>query len=214
METDMSKQLLSRRRFNSLCAASGLSLPTAAALQALSATRAIAADFSRRTVTLGNGTIVPAVGQGTWHLGQGRHPAELEEEALRTGLSLGMTLIDTSGNYGNGRSEELIRHVIAGQRDRVFLVSKVENNEVSGELMARACDASLRRLGTDYLDLYLLHWPVSESNSPPLSRDLSNCAQQGKSEPGAYPTSVLPRWKHCSAFRMAPAARLIKSPTV
>ena len=159
----MCKQLLSRRRFNALCAASGLSLPTAAALQALSATAAIAADTSRRTVTLGNGTIVPAVGQGTWHLGQGRHPAELEEEALRTGLSLGMTLIDTSGNYGNGRSEELIRHVIASQRDRVFLVSKVENNEVSGELMAGACDASLRRLGTDYLDLYLLHWPVSES---------------------------------------------------
>ena len=74
-----------------------------------------------------------------------------------------MTLIDTSGNYGNGRSEELISHVLAGQRDRVFLVSKVENNEVPGDAMVRACEASLRRLGTDFLDLYLLHWPVSES---------------------------------------------------
>src|SRR5580658_5189875 len=74
-----------------------------------------------------------------------------------------MTLIDTSGNYGDGRSEELIGHALAGQRDRVFLVSKVETNEVPGEPMARACEASLRRLGTDYLDLYLLHWPVPES---------------------------------------------------
>ena len=67
-----------------------------------------------------------------------------------------MTLIDTSGNYGDGRSEELISHVLAGQRDRVCLVSKVENNEVPGDAMVRACGASLRRLGTDYLDLYLL----------------------------------------------------------
>jgi diketogulonate reductase-like aldo/keto reductase len=112
---------------------------------------------------LPNGTIVPTVGQGSWHLGQGRHPATLEEEALRTGISLGMTLIDTSANYGNGRSEELISHVIADQRDHVFLVSKVEGSEVPGDGMARACEASLRRLGTDYLDLYLLHWPVPNS---------------------------------------------------
>ena len=116
-----------------------------------------------RILKLRNGAIVPAVGQGSWHLGQGRHPAALEEEALRTGISLGMTLIDTSGNYGNGRSEELISHVIAGQRDRVFLVSKVEANEVPGDRIARACEASLRRLGTDYLDLYLLHSPVPNS---------------------------------------------------
>ncbi len=76
------------------------------------------------------------------------------------GISLGMTLIDTSGNYGNGRSEEFLNHVIAGQRDRIFLVSKVEGNEVSGDGIARACAASLARLGTGYLDLYLLHWPV------------------------------------------------------
>jgi diketogulonate reductase-like aldo/keto reductase len=100
------------------------------------------------------------LGQGSWHLGQGRHPAAEEEDALRTGLSLGMTLIDTSGNYGEGRSEELIKGVIAGQRDRAFVVSKVEADQVTGNAMARACDGSLARLGTDYLDLYLLHSPV------------------------------------------------------
>jgi aryl-alcohol dehydrogenase-like predicted oxidoreductase len=77
---------------------------------------------SPRTVKFQDGTIVPAIGQGSWHLGEGRHPDAIEEEALRTGLSLGMTLIDTSEGYANGRSEELIGRAIAGQRDRVFLV--------------------------------------------------------------------------------------------
>jgi diketogulonate reductase-like aldo/keto reductase len=160
----MDKHLLSRRQFNALCAAVGLSFPAAGAvIEVLSGASVLAADAAPRTVKLPNGTIVPAVGQGSSHLGQGRHPAAVEEEALRTGISLGMTLIDTSGNYGQGRSEELIGHAIAGQRDRVFLVSKVETNEVPGDGMARACEASLRRLGTDYLDLYLLHWPVPNS---------------------------------------------------
>ncbi len=159
----MNKHLLSRRQFNVLCTAVGLSFPPAGTMEVLSSASAFAADALPRIVKLQNGTVVPAVGQGSWHLGQGRRLATLEEEALRTGLSLGMTLIDTSGNYGNGRSEELISHVIAGQRDRVFVVSKVEANDVLGDRMARACEASLRRLGTDYLDLYLLHWPVPES---------------------------------------------------
>ncbi len=159
----MNTHFLSRRQFNALCAAVGLSLPSAGRMGELSGASVLAADSPPRILKLRNGTIVPAIGQGSWHLGQGRHPAALEEEALRTGVSLGMTLIDTSGNYGNGRSEELISHVIAGQRDRVFLVSKVEADEVPGDRMARACEASLRRLGTDYLDLYLLHSPVPNS---------------------------------------------------
>jgi diketogulonate reductase-like aldo/keto reductase len=159
----MNEHPISRRRFHALCAALGLALPPAGAMEALLSGSVLAADVRPHTVKLRDGTIVPAVGQGSWHLGQGRHPAALEEEALRTGISLGMTLIDTSGNYGNGRSEELLSHVIAGQRDRVFLVSKVEANEVPGDPMARACEASLRRLGTDYLDLYLLHFPVPTS---------------------------------------------------
>jgi diketogulonate reductase-like aldo/keto reductase len=153
---DRSRQLLSRRELNTAFVALGLSLPAANFAAAADAEPNAVA----RTVKLANGTIIPALGQGTWHLGQGRHPATLEQEALRTGLSLGMTLIDTSGNYGGGRSEELISHVIANQRDHVFLVSKVEADQVTGDGMSRACAASLARLGTNYLDLYLLHWPV------------------------------------------------------
>ena len=149
---------LSRREFNERCVALGSLVALSGAL-ALDAATAAATTGTARSVKFRDGTIVPAIGQGSWHIGQGRHPAADEEEALRTGLSLGMTLIDTSGNYGEGRSEELIKRVIAGQRDRAFVVSKVEANDVSGDAMARACEASLTRLGTDYLDLYLLHWP-------------------------------------------------------
>jgi diketogulonate reductase-like aldo/keto reductase len=163
----MNRHLLDRRHFNGLCAAFGLSCPSIGAiLGTLSGGSAHAAESPRRTVKFPNGTVVPAIGLGSWHLGQRRHPAALEEEALRTGISLGMSLIDTSGNYGDGLSEQLISHAIAGQRDRVFLVSKVEPDQVSGDGMARACEASLARLGTDYLDLYLLHWPVRRSQLP------------------------------------------------
>ena len=85
---------------------------------------------------------------------------------MRTGISLGMTMLDTSGNYGSGRSEQFLSHVLAGQRDRVYLVSKVEGDEVAGDGIARACAASLARLGTDYLDLYLLHWPIPSAQFP------------------------------------------------
>ena len=158
----MDEPFLSRRQFNALCAAVGLSSVPAGAM-ALSSTSVLASDAPARTAKLRNGTIVPVIGQGSARLGQGRHPETAEEEALRIGIALGMSLIDTSGNYGNGRSEKLIGRAIAGQRDRVFLVSKVEANEVSGDGMARACLASLSRLSTNFLDLYLLHWPVPNS---------------------------------------------------
>ncbi len=161
----MNKPSLNRRQFSARCAAFGLSFPALNAMvPAQSAAQvpgtAVASRPAARTVKLPDGTTVPPVGQGCWHLGQGRHPLAVEEEALRTGVSLGMTLIDTSGNYGNGRSEQFIGHVIAGQRERIFLVSKVEGNQVSGDGIARACAASLARLGSEHLDLYLLHWPV------------------------------------------------------
>jgi diketogulonate reductase-like aldo/keto reductase len=152
-------RVLSRREFNERCVALG-SLMTLSGASALDAATAVAAAGTARTVQFRDGTLVPAIGQGSWHIGQGRHPPADEEEALRAGLSLGMTLIDTSGNYGEGRSEELIKRVIAGQRDRAFVVSKVEANEVAGDAMARACEASLARLGLDRLDLYLLHAPT------------------------------------------------------
>jgi diketogulonate reductase-like aldo/keto reductase len=165
----MNEPLLNRRQFAARCAALGLSIPACSALGALQAgARALsaAAPFpsAARTVKLPDGTTVPALGQGCWHLGQGRHPPALEEEALRTGIALGMTLLDTSGNYGNGRSEQLLSHILAGQRDRIFLVSKVERDEIGGDGIAQACAASLARLGTDYLDLYLLHWPVASEH--------------------------------------------------
>ena len=160
----MNRHLINRRQFSAGCAAFGLSFPALGALIGAKTAQVVGAGAApkpaARPVKLPDGTTVTALGQGGWHLGQGRHPEAVEEEALRTGISLGMTLIDTSGNYGNGRSEQLIGRVIAGQRDRIFLVSKVEGDQVSGDGIARACAASLARLGTDYLDLYLLHWPV------------------------------------------------------
>jgi diketogulonate reductase-like aldo/keto reductase len=120
-----------------------------------------AAPSDKRTVKLRDGRSVPALGQGSARLAHGRHPQAEEEAALRAGIDLGMTLIDTAELYG---SEELIGRVIAGQRDRVFAVSKVWPSHVAGDGIARACAASLRRLGTDHVDLYLLHWPDGVSD--------------------------------------------------
>ena len=161
----MSHQLLSRRQFNLRCAALGLALPAVhvlASAQALAQTTGTNAEANRSAspVKLPDGTAVTPLGQGCWHLGQGRHPEAVEQDALRAGISLGMTLIDTSGNYGGGRSEQFLSRALAGQRERIFLVSKVEGDQISGDGIARACEASLARLRTDFLDLYLLHWPV------------------------------------------------------
>lgn len=155
---------LDRRQFNARMAALGLSLPLATRLLAADAAPAsapaTAAAATRRSVRLPDGTTVPALGMGAWHLGIGRHPPAVEEEAVRAGLAAGMTLIDTSGNYGGGRSEQFLGKALAGVRGSVYLVSKVEGDEVAGDGIARACAASLKRLATDHLDLYLLHWPV------------------------------------------------------
>jgi diketogulonate reductase-like aldo/keto reductase len=162
--------LLNRREFNQRCAAFSLSLP------ALGTTTEARASNSPRTVKFLDGIVVPALGQGSWHLGEGRHPDAVEEEALRTGLSLGMTLIDTSEGYSNGRSEELIGRVIAGQRDRVFLVSKVDRaTDIAG-----ACEASLARLGTNYLDLYLLHWPMPGADLSAVVAAFESLRMSGK----------------------------------
>ena len=172
-------RLLSRREFNERCVGLG-SLVTLSGASGLDAAIAVAATETARTVKFRDGTIVPAIGQGSGNIGQGRHPAADEEEALRTGLSLGMMLIDTSGNYGEGRSEELIKRVIAGKRDRVFVVSKVEANDVTGDAMARACEASLTRLGTDHLDLYLLHWPTANADFSDVVAGFESLRAAGK----------------------------------
>jgi len=207
----MNKQLPNRRDFNGLCVAlcSSLALVGPAGV-ALSSAPARAATH---TVKLHDGTIVPALGQGSARLGQGKHPEPAEEEALRTGLSLGMTLIDTAEMYGNGRSEELIRRVIAGQRDRVSLVSKVSPNHVRGKGIARACDASLARLGTDYLDLYLLHWPTRDAELSSIVAAFESLRAAGKIVPGASPISTSVTWKSCSECHTAIAAEPIRSST-
>lgn len=171
--------VLSRREFNERCLALG-SLVTLSGALAFDAVAAAGATGTARTVKFSDGTIVPAIGQGSWHIGQGRRPAADEEEALRTGLSLGMTLIDTSGNYGEGRSEELIKRVIAGQRDRAFVVSKVEADDGTGAAMARAFEASLARLGTDHLDLYLLHSPTPSAEFSEVVTGLEGLRAAGK----------------------------------
>jgi len=172
--------LLTRRELNRYCAALGLSLPAAAAMAAVTATAAVAQTAAARTVKLRDGPAVPALGQGSARLGQGRRPPAEEEEALRAGLSLGMTLIDTAELYGNGSAERSIGHVIAGQRDRVFLVSKVWPTHVAGDGIARACTASLARLGTDHVDLYLLHWPNGVTDLGHVVKAFENLRAAGK----------------------------------
>ena len=181
----MDKHLLNRRQFAARCAALGLALPALNSLRtpdagAQTPGAEAAAKPAARTVKLADGTVVTALGQGCWHLGQERHPVAVEEEALRSGISLGMTLLDTSGNYGHGRSERFLSRVLAGQRERIFLVSKVEGDEVSGDGIARACAASLARLGTDYLDLYLLHWPVPSAQFPGVVAGFERLRAAGK----------------------------------
>jgi diketogulonate reductase-like aldo/keto reductase len=111
-----------------------------------------------RLVTFADGTTVPALGQGTWEIGDDPAWRDAEQQALERGIDLGMTLIDTAELYGDGRSERLVGEVIAGRRDEVFLVSKVKPENASEMKMMLSCEKSLERLGVDRIDLYLLHW--------------------------------------------------------
>jgi diketogulonate reductase-like aldo/keto reductase len=120
-----------------------------------------------RTITLPGGETVPALGQGTWYMGERRSDAAREADALRSGIDLGMTLIDTAEMYANGGAEEVVASAVAGIRDRVFIVSKVLPQNASRAGVAAACERSLQRLRTDRIDLYLLHWrgghPLAET---------------------------------------------------
>ncbi len=126
------------------------------------------------------GTSVPVLGQGTWQLGE--RPAKREQEiaALRLGLELGLTLIDTAEMYGNGASEQLVAETIDGRRDQVFLVTKVlPANATSRKKIVASCEASLRRLRTDRVDLYLLHWRSGE-NLPAVVETFNELVTAGK----------------------------------
>ncbi|QCL94243.1 aldo/keto reductase [Agrobacterium tumefaciens] len=119
------------------------------------------------SVTLPSGKEVPALGLGTWNMGEARSSVPQEVESIRKAIDLGMTLIDTAEMYADGRSEEVVGAAIAGRREDVFLVSKVYPWNASERGTAEACERSLARLGTDHIDLYLLHWrgehPLAET---------------------------------------------------
>jgi diketogulonate reductase-like aldo/keto reductase len=120
-----------------------------------------------KTIRFPCGDVVPALGQGTWMMGEDASLRKQEIACLRAGLDMGLRLIDTAEMYGEGRTESLVGEAIAGRRDDVFLVSKVYPHNASRKSMRDSCTASLRRLKTDRLDLYLLHWsgavPIEET---------------------------------------------------
>ena len=145
--------VIDRRRFVEGCAAAGL-----AAM--LPVPRLAAAES--RAVAFADGGSAPRLGIGSWHMASpGAAPEAQAEDAMRLGISLGLTLVDTAELYSSGRAEEMVAKVLAGQRDKVFLVSKVMPEHASEDGIAQALRASLQRLGTDHLDLYLLHWRKS-----------------------------------------------------
>src|SRR5947207_6307814 len=111
-----------------------------------------------RYVTLRDGERVPALGQGTWHMGENRRRAAEEAAALRLGIDLGMSLIDTAEMYGSGGAEEVVARAADGIRDSLFIISKVYPHNGSRDGVVAACQRSLKRLATDRIDLYLLHW--------------------------------------------------------
>ena len=114
--------------------------------------------MAQRTISFGEHPAVPVIGQGTWYMGENPALRTQESAALRAGIDLGLTAIDTAEMYADGGAEEVVGEAIRGQRERVVLVSKVYPWNAGGRKIASACEASLRRLKTDYLDLYLLHW--------------------------------------------------------
>ena len=122
-----------------------------------------------KTLNLPSGYSLPALGLGTWRMGEREQQRQAEVAALKRGLDLGMRLIDTAEMYGEGGAETVIAEAIAGQRESVFLVSKLYPQNASRQGVIAACERSLQRLKTDYLDLYLLHW----HGSVPLSETLA-----------------------------------------
>lgn len=120
-----------------------------------------------RNLELPSGQLIPVLGMGTWQMGESAKNRQSEIDALRHGLDLGLSLIDTAEMYGEGGAEEVIAQVIASRRASVFLVSKVYPHNASKQGAIAACERSLKRLKTDYLDLYLLHWrgsiPLAET---------------------------------------------------
>ena len=144
-----------------------------------------------KTLTLIDGQEVAAIGQGTWHIGEQPGERKREVAALREGIELGMTLIDTAEMYAEGGAEDVVGAAIAGRREEVFLVSKVYPHNASRKGLPAACERSLRRLGCETIDLYLLHWQGRYPLEETIAR---SCA-------GACPTST---WATCTNWTAAP----------
>jgi diketogulonate reductase-like aldo/keto reductase len=130
-------------------------------------------------ITLPDGESVPAYGQGTWHMGETRSRFADEAAALKLGIDLGITLIDTAEMYGNGVAEEIVAEAAKGRRDKLFIVSKVLPYNASQHGAIDACERSLKRLKTDHIDLYLLHWRGSYPFAETLAA-FDKLKQQGK----------------------------------
>jgi diketogulonate reductase-like aldo/keto reductase len=118
-----------------------------------------------QSIVLPDGTRIPALGQGTWRIGENKRAHKDEVAALRLGIDLGMTLVDTAEMYGDGDAEKVVGDAIEGQRDRVFIVTKVYPHNASRTKLPKACEHSLKRLHIEAIDLYLLHW---REKTPPL----------------------------------------------
>lgn len=132
-----------------------------------------------KTVKLPSGETLPALGQGLWNMGDNRTTRAEEIASIRLGMDLGLTLVDTAEMYGNGRSEELLAEALAGRRDEAFIVSKVLPTNASSNGVVAACERSLKRLKTDRIDLYLLHWRGTYSFAETLD-GLVKLMQAGK----------------------------------
>ncbi|HKY95555.1 MAG TPA: aldo/keto reductase [Kiloniellales bacterium] len=160
-----------------------------------------------RSVQLPDGTAVPALGLGTWRMGEKPRQRSAEVRALTAGLDLGLTLIDTAEMYGEGGAEEVVAEAIAGRRGRVFLVTKVYPHNATSKGLPAACERSLKRLKTDRIDLYLLHWrgnvPLAETvEGFERLREAGKIRRWGVSNLDTEEMrtlSELPGGKHCQA---------------
>ncbi len=170
------------------------------------------------SVSLPDGERIPKLGQGTWEMGEQPARRAAEIDALRYGVELGMTLIDTAEMYGDGATESLLGEALAGLRDQVFLVSKVYPHNASRRGVIAACERSLKRLNTDRLDLYLLHWrgsvPLAETvaafegaarsrQDPPLGREQLRYRRHGRTRGHARRRGRARRTRFCITSRGA-----------
>lgn len=143
---------------------------------------------------------LPAIGQGTWYMGEDASQRKTEVAALRAGIELGLTLIDTAEMYADGGAEKVVGEALIGLRENVFLVSKVYPWNAGGQKAINACEASLRRLNTDYLDLYLLHWSGSFALEETVAA-MEKLIAQEKSAAGAFLTLIMPICRNSGSCR-------------